>query len=136
MPSISKPFFSGTRVVRALMKWLLEILLFFAVCIVALKLMGAVVAQRNAEVWLRQPDGSELHLKGDVTHPFFGGLQVRMPDGQVTTYPDAALVNMKFTPQPYSWPERLEIAGIILAVLAVWLLIALPDLRRLWRKRF
>jgi hypothetical protein len=123
------------------MKWVLEILLFFAVSILGLKLMGAVVTQRDAEVWLRQPDGSELHLRGvDVSHPFFGGLQVRTPDGHVTTYPNAALVSMTFEPQPYSWPERLEIAGIVLAVLAVWLLIALPDLRGLWellnRKRF
>jgi hypothetical protein len=103
------------------MKWLLKILLFFvlffAVLVVALRLMGAVVVQRNAEVWLRQPDGSELHLAGvDVTHPFVGGLQVRTPDGQVTTYPDAALVMMKFQPQPYSWPEKLKIGGIVLAV--------------------
>ena len=58
----------------------------------------------------------------------------------MTAYPNAALMNMTFEPQPYSWPERLEIAGIILAVLAVWLLIALPDLRGLRellnRKRF
>jgi hypothetical protein len=72
--------------------------------------------------------------------PLFGGLQVHTPDGRVMTYPDAALVSMKFGPQPYSWPEKLKIAGICLAVLAVWLLIALPDLRWLWerlhRKRF
>jgi hypothetical protein len=115
------------------MKCVLQIVLCLAVVILALKLMGAVIAQRNAEGWLRQPDGSELHLNGvEVSHPFFGGLQVRTPDGQVRTYPNAALLGMKFEPQPYSWPERLEIAGIILGVLAVWLLIALPDLRRLW----
>jgi hypothetical protein len=102
------------------MKWTLQTLLLFAAFFLGLRLMGAVVAQRDGEVWLRQPDGSELHLKGvDVSHPFFGGLQVRMPDGRVTTYPDAALVGMAFEPQPYSWPERLEIAGIVLAVLAV-----------------
>ena len=117
------------------MKWVLEILLFLTVSVLGLKLMGAVVAQRDAEVWLRQPDGSELHLKGvDVSHPFFGRLQVRTPDGHVTTYPDAALVSMAFEPQPYSWPERLEIAGIVLAVLAVWLLIAWPELRWLWER--
>jgi hypothetical protein len=120
------------------MKWALQILLCFAVSLLGLKLMGAVITQRDAEVWLKQPDGSELHLKGvDVYHPFFGGLQVRTPDGYVTTYPNAALVSMAFKPQPYSWPERLEIAGIVLAVLVVWLLIALPDLREfLDRKRF
>jgi hypothetical protein len=111
------------------------------VSLLGLKLMGAVVTQRDAEVWLRQPDGSQLHLKGvDVSHPFFGGLQVRTPDGGMTTYPDAALVSMKFEPQPYSWPEKLKIAGIGLAVLAVWLLITWPELRWLWerlnRKRF
>ena len=119
------------------MKWLLKIplffLLFFAVYVVAVRLMGAVVSQQNAEVWLRQPDGSELHLAGvDVTNPFFGGLQVRTPDGQVKSYPDAALVMMKFSPQPYSWPEKLKIGGILLGALAVWLVILLPDLRHLW----
>jgi hypothetical protein len=123
------------------MKWVLQILLCSAVSLLGLKLMGAVFTRRDAEVWLRQPDGSELHLKGvDVSHPFFGSLQVRTPDGRVTTYPNAALVSMTFEPQPYSWPERLEIAGIFLAVLAVWLLITWPDLRWLWqrlnRKRF
>jgi hypothetical protein len=118
------------------MKWVLEILLFLAVSVLGLKLMGAVVTQRDAEVWLRQPDGSELHLKGvDVSHPFFGGLQVRTPDGHVTTYPDAALVGMAFEPHPYTRPERLEIAGIVLAVLAVRLLIAWPDLRGLWERQ-
>jgi len=122
-------------------KWIRQTLLLFAAFLLGLRLMGAVVAQRDAEVWLRQPDGSQLHLKGvDVSHPFFGGLQVRTPDGHVTAYPNAALVGMTFEPQPYSWPERLEIAGIVLAVLAVWFLIALPDLRWLWerlnRKRF
>ena len=43
------------------MKWVLQIVLCLAVVILALKLMGAVIAQRNAEGWLRQPDGSELH---------------------------------------------------------------------------
>jgi hypothetical protein len=123
------------------MKWILEALLFIALSFLGLKLMGAAVTQRDAEVWLRQPDGSELHLKGvDVSHPFFGGLRVRTPDGRVTTYPNAALVSMTFEPQPYSWPEKLEMAGIVLAVLAVWLLIAWPDLRWLWerlnRRRF
>jgi hypothetical protein len=114
------------------MKWVLQILLFIAVSILGLKLMGAVVTQRDAEVWLRQPDGSQLHLKGvEVSHPFFGGLQVRTPDGRVTTYPDAALVMMKFPLRPYTWPEKLTITEIFLAVLAVWLLIAWPDLRRL-----
>ena len=113
----------------------------FAAFFLGLKLMGAAVAQHDAEVWLRQPDGSELHLQGvDVSHPLFGGLQVRAPDGRVMTYPKAAVMSMMFEPQPYSWPERLEIAGIILTVLAVWLLIALPELRWLWellnRKRF
>jgi hypothetical protein len=122
------------------MKWVLELLLFIAVSLLGVKLMGAVITQRDAEVWLRQPDGSELHLKGvDVSHPFFGGLQVRTPDGRVTTYPNAALVSLAFEPQPYSWPEKLEMAGIVLAVLAVWLLIAWPDLRwfgeRLNRRR-
>jgi hypothetical protein len=123
------------------MKWVLEVLLFFAVAILGLKLVGAVITQRGAEVWLKQPDGSELHLKGvDVSHPFFGGLRVRTPDGRVTAYPNAALVGMTFEPQPYSWPERLEIAAIVLGVLAAWLLIAWPELRWLWerlnRKRF
>jgi hypothetical protein len=113
----------------------------FAVFFLGLKLMGAVVAQRDAEVWLRQPNGSELHLQGvEVCHPLFGGLQVRAPDGRVTAYPDAALVMMKFSLRPYTWPEKLTIAGICLAVLAVWLLITWPDLRWLWerlnRKRF
>jgi hypothetical protein len=117
------------------MKWILETLLFIALSFLGLKLMGAVVTQRDAEVWLRQPDGSQLHLKGvEVSHPLFGGLQVRTPDGRVMTYPNAALVSMTFEPQPYSWPERLEIAGIVLAVLAAWLLIALPDLRWLWER--
>ena len=116
-------------------------LLCFAVSLLGLKLMGAVVTQRDAEVWLRQPDGSQLHLKWvDVSHPFFGGLRVRTPDGGVTTYPDAALVMMKFEPQPYTWPEKLKVAGICLAVLAVWLVIAWPELRWLWerlsRRRF
>ena len=123
------------------MKWIFETLLLFAAFFLGLRLMGAVVAQRDAEVWLRQPDGSQLHLQGvEVSHPLFGGLQVRTPDGRVTTYPDAALVSMTFGPQPYSWLERLEIAGIVLAVLAAWLLIAWPELRwlceRLNRKRF
>ena len=123
------------------MKWVLEILLFFAVSILGLKLVGAVITQRDAEVWLRQPDGSELHLKGvDVSHPFFGGLRVRTPDGRVTTYPDAALAMMTFPRRPYTWAEILSITGIILAVLAVWFLIAWPELRWLWerlnRKRF
>jgi hypothetical protein len=57
------------------MKWVLELLLFIAVSLLGVKLMGAVITQRDAEVWLRQPDGSQLHLKGvDVAHPFFGGL--------------------------------------------------------------
>jgi hypothetical protein len=117
------------------MKWVLQILLFFAVSILGLKLMGAAVAQRDAEVWLRQPDGSQLHLSGvEVSHPLFGGLQVRTPDGRVTAYPDAALVGMTFEPQPYSWPEKLKVAGICLAVLAAWLLIAWPDLRWLWER--
>jgi hypothetical protein len=115
------------------MKWVLKILLFFAVFVVAVRLMGAVVSQQNAEVWLREPDGSELHLAGvDVTHPFFGGLQVRTPDGQVKSYPDAALVMMKFSPQPYSWPQKLKIGGFLLAALAVWLVIVLPELRHRW----
>jgi hypothetical protein len=46
----------------------------------------------------------------------------------------------KFPLRPYTWPEKLTITGIFLAVLAVWILIALPDLRGLWellnRKRF
>ena len=68
---------------------------------------------KKPQVWLRQPDGSPLHLTGvDVSHPFFGGLQVRMPDGRLTTYPDAALVSMRFERQPYSWPEKLKMAGI------------------------
>jgi hypothetical protein len=62
------------------------------VSLLGLKLMGAVITQWDAEVWLRQPDGSQLHLKGvDVAHPFFGGLQVRTPDGRGTTYPNAAV---------------------------------------------
>jgi len=123
------------------MKWVLELLVFIALSVLGLKLMGAVVTQRDAEVWLRQPDGSPLHLTGvDASHPFFGGLQVRTPDGRLTTYPDTALVMMKFPLQPYTWPEKLTIAGIFLAVLAVWLVITWPDLRWLWerlnRKRF
>jgi hypothetical protein len=117
------------------MKWILETLLLFAAFFLGLRLMGAVVAQRDAEVWLRQPDGSQLHLQGaEVSHPLFGGLQVRTPDGHVMTYPDAALVGMKFEPQPYSWPEKLKIAGIFLAVLAVWLVITWPELRWLWER--
>ena len=120
------------------MKWILELLLFIAVSILGLKLVGAVITQRDAGVWLRQPDGSELHLQGvDVSHPLFGGLQVRTPDGRVTTYPDAALVMMKFPLRPYAWPEKLTVTGIFLAV---WLLVTWPDLRWLWerlnRKRF
>jgi hypothetical protein len=123
------------------MKWVLELLLFIALSVLGLKLMGAAVTQRDAEVWLRQPDGSQLHLKGvDVSHPFSGGLQVRTPDGRVTTYPDAALLMMKFPLRPYSWPEKLKITGIFVGVLAVWLLITWPELRWLWgrlnRKRF
>jgi hypothetical protein len=117
------------------MKWALQILLCFAVSLLGLKLMGAVITQRDAEVWLKQPDGSELHLKGvDVAHPFFGGLRVHTPDGRVTTYPNAALVGMTFEPRPYSWPEKLKVAGICLAVLAVWLLITWPELRWLWER--
>jgi hypothetical protein len=123
------------------MKWIFEALLLFAAFFLGLRLMGAVVAQRDAEVWFRQPDGSELHLQGvEVSHPFFGGLQVRTPDDRVTTYPDAALVMAKFPLRPYPWPEKLTITGIFLAVLAVWLLITWPELRWLWerlnRKRF
>jgi hypothetical protein len=117
------------------MKWVLEILLFLAVSVLGLRLMGAVVTQRDAEVWLRQPDGSELHLQGvEVSHPLFGGLQVRTPEGRVMTYPDAAVLMMKFPLRPYTWLERFTIAGIFLAVLAVWLLITWPDLRWLWER--
>lgn len=61
------------------MKWVVQILLLFAAFLLGLKLMGAVVTQHDdAEVWLRQPDGSELHLQGvEVYHALFGGLQVR-----------------------------------------------------------
>jgi hypothetical protein len=38
---------------------------------------------------------------------------------------------MKFPLRPYTWPEKLTITGIFLAVVAVWLLITWPDLRRL-----
>ena len=117
------------------MKWILQTLLLFAAFFLGLRLMGAVVAQRDAEVWLRQPDGSELHLTGvEVSHPLFGGLQLRTPNGQVMTYPEAALVMMKFPLRPYTWPEKLKMAGIILAVLAVWLLITWPELRWLWER--
>ena len=62
-------------------------------------LTGAVVSQRDAEVRLRQPDGSQLHLKGvDVSHPFSGGLQGSTPDGRVTTYSGAASVAACFGP--------------------------------------
>jgi hypothetical protein len=100
------------------------------VSILGLKLMGAVVAQRDAEVWLRRPDGSALHLQGvEVSHPLFGGLRVRTPDGRVTTCPDAALLVMKVPLRPYTWAEKLTLAGICLAVLAAWLLITWPELR-------
>ena len=90
------------------MKWILETLLLFAAFFLGLRLMGAVVAQRDAEVWLRQPEGSELRLQGvEVSHPLFGGLQVRTPDGRVMTYPDAAVVMMKFALRPYTWAEKL-----------------------------
>jgi hypothetical protein len=68
------------------MKWVLELLLFIALSVLGWKLMGAAVTQRDAEVWLRQPDGSQLHLKGvDVSHPFFGALPAPTPDGRLTT---------------------------------------------------
>jgi hypothetical protein len=35
----------------------------------------------------------------------------------VTTYPDAALMTMKFPLRPYTWREKLTTAGIFLAVL-------------------
>ena len=52
----------------------------------------------------------------------------------MTTYPDAALMTMKFPLRPYTWREKLTTAGIFLAVLAVWLLIVWPDLRWLWER--
>jgi uncharacterized peroxidase-related enzyme len=60
---------------------------------------------------------------------YVDGLGTWAPDGQVMTYPDAALVMMKLPLRPYTWPEKLTIAGICLAV---WLLITRPDLRWLW----
>lgn len=113
------------------MKWVLEILLFFAVAVVGLKLMGSVPTYRDAEVWFKpSPQSEVLHLKGDVSYPILGGIRVRTPDGHAVTYPNAALVSMTVERHPYSWPEQLEFAGICLAVLAVWLLIAWPDIRR------
>ena len=50
------------------------------------------------------------------------------------TYPDAALVMMKFPLRPCTGPEKLTVTGIFLAVLAVWLLITWPDLRWLWER--
>jgi hypothetical protein len=113
------------------MKWVLEVLLFFAVALLGLKLMGSVVTYRDAEIWFKpSPQSEVLHLKGDASYPLSGGIQVRAPEGRAVTYPNAALISMASERQPYAWSEKLEFAGIFLGVLAVWLLIAWPDIRR------
>jgi hypothetical protein len=113
------------------MKWVVQIFLFFAVSIVGLKLMSSVVTYRDAEVWFKTSPGAKAeHLKGDVSYPTSGGIRVRTPDRQAITYPNAELISISFERKPYSWPEKLEFAGIILAVFAVWLLIAWPDIRK------
>jgi hypothetical protein len=95
------------------MKWILELLLFIALPFLGLKLMGAVVTRRDAEVWLRQPDGSELHSKGlDVSHPFFGGLRVRTPDGRAgDDLPRGRAGDGEVSPPPVHLAERAHDRG-------------------------
>lgn len=65
-----------------------------------------------------------------MSYPIPGGIKVRTADGHALTYPNAELISITFERQPYSWPEKLEFAGIILMVIAVWLLITWLDIRR------
>jgi hypothetical protein len=97
-----------------------------------LALLGSVVSQPDADVWFRPAPGSAvMHVHGDVSHPIGGGLRVRTPDGVERTYPNAQLEGLAFEPRPYALGEALAVAAIVLAVAAVGVWVAWPDVRRL-----